>query len=131
MVELFNIGISEDTIKNMIEVNPFILNMSNDEVIEKKELLTSIGCDNEEIINIIGSNPLLLNNSNDEILKLIHFLNSLGFTSLNILFDSNPYILNLETYEIEEYINKRKDSGEDLESIIDELDSNPYLFSEI
>ena len=50
---------------------------------------------------------------------------------LNILFDSNPYILNLEVFEIENYINSRLDSGEKLEDIIDDLDSNPILFNEM
>ena len=50
---------------------------------------------------------------------------------LNILFDSNAYILNLVVFEIENYINNRLDSGEELEDIIDDLDSNPILFNEI
>ena len=49
----------------------------------------------------------------------------------NILFDANPYILNLEPFEIEKYINERKNNGENMEDIVDDLDSNPYLFNEL
>ena len=55
----------------------------------------------------------------------------MGFTSLNVLFDSNPYILNLEQFEIKNYINNRVSKGETIDEIIDDLDSNPYLFQEI
>ena len=61
-----------------------------------------------EISNIIGSNPEFLITPTESILKLITKLKSYGFTLLNILFDSNPYILNLEVFEIENYINNKK-----------------------
>ena len=69
--------------------------------------------------------------TNEEIIKLISFLNQIGFDNLNILFDANPYILNLEPFEIKEYINKEVCNKKKLLVIIDELDSNPYLFNEI
>ena len=58
-------------------------------------------------------------------------LEELGFDTLNILFDGNPYILNLDDYEIENYIKKREDKGELLEDIVDDMSSNPYIFQEI
>ena len=54
-----------------------------------------------------------------------------GFTTLNILFDGNPYILNLDDFEIENYIENREKEGEKVEDIVDDLESNPYLFQEI
>ena len=74
---------------------------------------------------------MYLDKTNDIVLRLISKLKLYGFSMLNILFDSNPYILNLEVFEIENYINNRLDSGEELEDIIDDLDSNPILFNEI
>ena len=123
MEELYRIGISENTIKNMLELVPTISEMSEKEIKEN--------CDENQIINIISSNPMYLDKTNDIVLRLISKLKSYGFSMLNILFDSNPYILNLEVFEIENYINNRLDSGEELEDIIDDLDSNPILFNEI
>ena len=124
MEELYKIGISENTIKNMLELVPNISEMSEKEIIV-------INCDDNQIINIISSNPMYLDRTNDGVLKLINSLEKYGFSTLNILLDSNPYILNLEVFEIEKYINERLNNGEELEYIIDDLESNPLLFSEL
>lgn len=129
MEELYNLGISLTTLGSMLELNPEIKEMSNNEIIEKIALLKLIKCSDNQIINIISSNSLYLSKTKEEYLKLINYLTKLNFTTLNILFDSNPYILNLEPYEIEEYIKNRKNNGELEEDIIDDLDSNPYLFN--
>lgn len=131
MEELYNLGISENTLKSMLDVEPNLNDLSDKEIQEKEILLSKIGCSRNEIINIISSNCSFFTKTNEEIIKLITYLNQIGFDNLNILFDANPYILNLETFEIEEYINKEVSKGKELEDIIDELDSNPYLFNEI
>ena len=131
MEELYKIGISENTIKNMLELVPYISEMSEKEIKEKEIILKKINCDENQVINIISSNPMYLDRTNDGVLKLISKLKSYGFSMLNIMFDSNPYILNLEVFEIENYINDRLNDGEMLEDIIDDLDSNPILFNEI
>ena len=130
MIELYNLDISEETIKSMLELVPEIKEITEKEIKEKEIILKTIGCKKNQIRNIISSNPFYLTNDNKEILELIKLLYNYNFSSLNILFDSNPYILNLETYEIENYINERK-KEEKLEDIIEKLESNPYLFNEI
>jgi len=131
MEELFNLGISENTIKSMIELNPTIKGMSNEEIKEKEIILAKLNCSQNQIKNIISSNALYLDRTNEEVIKLINTLIKYKFNTLNILFDSNPYILNLEPFEIDNYIDSRIKNGETLEDIIDDLDSNPYLFNEI
>ena len=131
MEEFFNIGISESTINEMIERNPEIKEITSEEINNKKYILEKIGCSNNQIINIIGSNPEYLNRTNDEIISLLKCLVDYGFKTLNILFDSNPYILNLDKFEIDKYINKRISNNESLDDIIDDLDSNPILFNEM
>ena len=131
MEELFNLGISNNTIKNMLELVPNIKEMSNKDIIDKINILKNINCSDYQITNIISSNPMYLDRINEEILKLLGKLNDLGFNTLNILLDANPYILNLEPYEIDNYIKNRLEKNETLEDIIDEMDSNPYLFNEL
>ena len=131
MEELYNLGISDTTLKCMIEINPEILEMSNNEINEKKTILKTINCTDREILNIISSNALMLNRTNSGLIDLISYLKELGFDNLNILFDSNPYILNLEPFEIKRYIDDRLNDEDSIEDIIDELDSNPYLFNEL
>ena len=131
MEELFKLGISEKTINDMLELNPNIKEMTNNEIVEKISLLKNINCSDNQILNIISSNSLYLNKTNDEIITMIKYLLNLGFDTLNILFDSNPYILNLEPFEINNYINKRIKNNETTKDIIDDLETNPYLFNEM
>lgn len=131
MVELYNIGINDEIIKSMLEINPEICDLEDQDIIDKKKLLKIINCSNKEIKNIICSNPNYLNRTNEEITKLFGYLLKTGFKYLNILIDSNPFILNLEPFEIKNYINNRINNGENINDIVDDLDSNPYLFQEI
>ena len=84
-----------------------------------------------QIKNIVSSNAQYLDRSENDIQKLISKMKEKGFTTLNILFDGNPYILNLDDFEIENYIENREKEGEKVEDIVDDLESNPYLFQEI
>lgn len=131
MINLFNIGINEDELKNILEICPNVKDISKEEIKNKINILESIGCNERHIRNIIISNPMYLDLINEDIFKLINRLLEIGFDTLNLLFDSNPYILNLDSFEIDNYIKDRIDNGEILEDIVDDLDSNPYLFNEI
>ena len=73
----------------------------------------------------------LFDRSNNDVIKLLAFLDKLGFSVLSILIDSNPYILNLDVFEIDDYVKSRLSNGELLEDIVDDLDTNTYLFNEI
>lgn len=128
---IYSLGLSDDTIKQMMEVNPELKDFTDTEVKEKIEILNVIGCSPRSIRNIVSSNPMYFSKSNDSIKSLVSFLNMIGINMLNILFDANPYILDLEVFEIKDYINKRIRNRETLEEIVDDLESNPYLFSDM
>ena len=128
---LRNIGISQKTINQMEEISPNIKELSEEEIKEKIDILKKIKCDEIQVRNIISSNAMYLEKSNTDIEKLINKMHELGFEMLNILFDGNPYILNLEANEIENYIQKRQAEGEELEYIVDEMSSDPSIFTEI
>lgn len=131
MQELYNLEIDENTFLTMIEMNPELKELTNKEILDKINLLEIINCNKRQIKNIISSNSLYLTKLNTEIKKLINYLVSIGFKNLNILFDANPYILNLDEFKVKNYIDKRIKSGEILSNIVDYLDSNPYLFLEM
>mgnify|MGYP004693387277 CR=1 FL=1 len=128
---LKKMGISEKTIKEMEEICPNIKNLSEKEILEKIKILSDINCDYIQIRNIISSNSMYLDRSNTDIEKLINKLREIGFRNLDLIFDGNPYVLNLDELEIEKYINKRKEKGEILEDIVDEMSSELLLFNEI
>ena len=128
---LKSLEISEKTISEMIEVCPNIKELSEIEILEKIEILKKINCNNIQIRNIVSSNPMYLDRSNTDVNKLIEKMNEVGFSTLNILFDGNPYILNLDAFEIENYIKGRQKNGELLEDIVDDMECNLYVFQEI
>lgn len=128
---LKKMGISEKTIKAMEEIFPNINNITEKEILEKIKILNDIGCDHIQIKNIISSNAMYLDRSNTDIEKLINKLKELGFENLDLIFDGNPYVLNLEAFEIEEYVKSREKQGELLEDIVDEISSKLYLLNEI
>ena len=132
MIEyLINLGISKNTIIGMLEMNPSIKELDKSYIENKIYVLKNIKCTNAQIIDIITSNSLFFNTSEEDNIKLFNYLHKLGFDNLNILFDSNPYILNLEIYEIENYVNNLLNKGIKLEDIVDELSSNTLLFNDM
>ena len=131
MKELLKLGFSECTIDEMLNQNPNIKDITYEELYQKIDILKNIECSEEQVLNIIGSYPMYLDRSNNDVIKLLAFLDKLGFSVLSILIDSNPYILNLDVFEIDDYVKSRLSNGELLEDIVDDLDTNTYLFNEI
>ena len=131
MIELLELNISESTIKEMFKRVPELSDIDSKEIKEKIYFLERINCSNFEIVNIISSNPNYLIRTNKEIGAILEKIVSLGFKRLDFILDANPYILNLDPFEIDNYINKRISNGETKEDIIIDLEENPYLFSEV
>ena len=128
---LKNMGISEKTINSMAEMCANIKELKSEEIVEKIKILEKENCDKTQIRNIISSNAMYLDRSNTDIEKLIKKLKEFGFEDLDLLFDGNPYILNLSDFEIERYIKEREKNGELLEDIVDDMRSNLFIFDEI
>ena len=128
---LRQMGISEKTINNMIEMCENIKELNSEEIIEKINILKRENCDKNQIRNIISSNALYLDRSNTDIKNLINKLKEIGFVNLDLLFDGNPYILNLNDFEIERYIEEKEKNGKQIEDIIDDMSTNLYMFDEI
>ena len=70
MEELYDLGISEFTIKSMLELYPNIKEFTVEEIRKKIEYLKKLNCSKNQIINIISSNPFYLDRTNDEIILL-------------------------------------------------------------
>lgn len=128
---LFELGISDTDIKNMLELCPEIKDMSDDDVKKKIDILSFIGCNIRHIKNILISNPNYLDRIDNDILNLINYLKEIGVSNIYLLFDSNPYLLNKDKFEIEEYINSKIELGLSMDDVVDEFESNPYIIDEI
>ena len=126
--KLIELGIRDIDIKNMLE---FIQEDNVEDFKKNINLLENIGCDYKTIRNIVVGNPFFLQKSFEDVYELVSYLNELGFTCLNLLFDSYPMFLNKLAFEIKDYIDKRIQNNEELEDIIDDIDSNPMIIDEI
>ena len=93
--------------------------------------LKKIGCDERIIKNVIISNEQVLSRSMPDLEKLVAKLREIGLTDIVDLLDANPYILNLDAYEIDDYIKRKEELGESFDEIVDALESEPALFMEI
>ena len=98
---------------------------------ELVNFLKKIGCDERIIKNVIMSNEQVLSRSMSDLEKLVAKLREIGLTDIVDLLDANPYILNLDAYEIDDYIKRKEESGESFDEIVEALESEPALFMEI
>ena len=129
MEYLFNIGFNENEIKNIITINNEVMDLSDGEIKSLVDILVNIGCKDYHVRNIISANPYYLSRSVSDVNNLISKLSSLGIKHLETTFDSNPWLLNKDAYEIDEYIEEEKYKGITLDEIIDKIDSG--MMSEI
>lgn len=118
MLELLNVNLSIEEIKEMLEENPELEYLSNSEIANLIDLLKSVGCSNKIIRNIIIANPFYLNRIFDNVLELIQKLKSLGIERLDITFDSNPLLLNEDASDIDEFILEKRKNGMEINDII-------------
>ena len=123
MEYLFDLGFSENEIKNIIITNNEVMDLNAKEIKALVDILVNVGCKGYHIKNIISANPYYLSRSTTDANNLINKLLSLGIVHLETTFDSNPWLLNKDAYEIDEYISNKQSKGLSLEEIIDNIDS--------
>lgn len=122
--------ISAQDFKIMLEINPEIPELDYEDIFYNLDILKAIDCSDLIIKNIIVSNPLYLSRDKEDVIALIAKLKSLNFSTLKFLFDANPFLLNKDVYEINEYIKNKLNENKSLEEIVEELELNPYLIDE-
>ena len=114
----------------MNELHP-LKKLTLDEIREKIDILRYVECNDRHIRNIIVSNPYYLDRINNDVLKLVMYLKEIGISCINLLLETNPYLLNRDVFEIKEYIDSKKNMGLSLWEIVDEFESNPYIIDEM
>ena len=130
MIELSNIGLTDIEIENIINICPEIKELSNEKIFNSIKLLKNIECNDRHIRNIIATNPYYLIRDFNNMIELINKLIEIKIKNINLLFDSNPYFLNNDSYEIDDFIYNEQIKGKNLYDIIDEIENNPYIIDE-
>ncbi len=108
---LIRYGFSMEEIKNMMENNDEIERIPDKNIYDIIDILGSVGCLSNHIKNILYSNPFCLSRNPKDIKDLIKQLEDLRLTHLEILFDSNPYLLNIGENEIQRIKKQKEKEG--------------------
>lgn len=114
---LIRYGFSMEEIKNMMENNDEIERIPDKNIYDIIDILGSVGCLSNHIKNILYSNPFCLSRNPKDIKDLIKQLEDLRLTHLEILFDSNPYLLNIGENEIQRIKKQKEKEGYSEEQI--------------
>ncbi len=103
---LIRYGFSIEEIKCMMDCNQDIGNIEDNDIEELINILKDNNCNLSIIKNILLTNPFYLNNNIDDVLRLIDTLKKNNVNDLDLLFDSNPFILNISSKDIKRILNK-------------------------
>ena len=105
MDALIRYGFSVEEIKNIMNSNEDINNITDHDINKIIKLLEECNCKINHIKNIIITNPFLLTREYDEIVKTINILDK-NLKNVFLVLDTNPFILNITDRDIELLINK-------------------------
>ena len=129
---LKELEMEDQDIKNILSMDIDFDSFDINDIKGNIELLKLFGFSLKEIRNIVIANPMFLNNMKKDTLDLLNYLKEeLNITYLNLLFDSNPFLLSKEKFEIKEFVNKQEKEGLTKEDIKDLIESNPYVIDEV
>ena len=127
MDSLIRFGFTIEEITILMDSNEDISYISDNDVKEIINLLKNNNCSSDTIKNIFICNPFSITNSINDTNKLIDKLKELGFNNINLLLDTNPYILNISDKFIEKLYNKKKEEGLSKDEIIDFISYNNVI----
>lgn len=116
---LIRFGFSIEEIKNMMDTNIWIDRISDQSLQNLITILENINCSKKQIKNILIANPFYLNIEEEKVLDLLSLLKEMKFTNLNLLFDSNPFLINLTREEFENLLKKKREESLSIEEIKD------------
>lgn len=127
VVEFYSLGLNDDEIIGLLDVNPNIRNMDDNDINNSIMFLKKLGCEDRHIKNIIITNPNYFDRNISDLFNLVMVLNEIGVSHLELLFDSNPYFLNNDDFEVREFVNMMFNRGYDMDYIVDLISDNPYI----
>lgn len=117
-------GFTIEEIKIMMDTNEYIEYVNEKSINSLVTLLRNNNCSDQDIKNIFICNPFSITNNINDISNLIDKLKEYKISNLNLLFTSNPYILNMSDKELDTLYNKKKSEGLNNSEIIDYINYN-------
>lgn len=127
LLQIFN----EDEVVELIELNPEIRNVSDDNINKLINILKNYKFSVSRLKNIIKSNPFYLSRDIDEVDALINKLLEKEIYNVGIIIDTYPLFLNYYDEDIDEFFDLKSNEELNNDEIVELIESNPYLIDEI
>lgn len=101
---LYNLDLNENEILDIVDANGEVKDLSEEDIIKYIYILIDVGCTQKQIHNIVTSNPFYFSRDINDVGKFLRRLNSLNVSDLADVLDSNPWLLNKDSFELDEFL---------------------------
>lgn len=115
---LYNLDLNENEILDIAEANGEVQDLSEEEMIKYIYILIDIGCTQKQIHTIITSNPAYFSRDIDDVGTFLRKLKSYD-VDVSLALEANPWLLNKDSFELDEFINEKRSLGIADDKILD------------
>ena len=115
---LYNLDLNENEILDIAEANGEVQDLSEEEMIKYIYVLIDIGCTQKQIHTIVTSNPAYFSRDIDDVGTFLRKLKSYD-VDVSLALEANPWLLNKDSFELDEFINEKRSLGIADDKILD------------
>ena len=115
---LYNLDLNENEILDIADANGEVQDLSEEEMIKYIYVLIDIGCTQKQIHTIITSNPAYFSRDIDDVGSFLRKLKSYDI-DVSLAVEANPWLLNKDSFELDEFINEKRSLGIADDKILD------------
>ena len=115
---LYNLDLNENEILDIADANGEVQDLSEEEMIKYIYVLIDIGCTQKQIHTIITSNPAYFSRDVDDVGSFLRKLKSYDI-DVSLAVEANPWLLNKDSFELDEFINEKRSLGIADDKILD------------
>ena len=115
---LYNLDLNENEIWDIAEANGEVQDLSEEEMIKYIYVLIDIGCTQKQIHTIITSNPAYFSRDVEDVGTFLRKLKSYD-VDVSLAVEANPWLLNKDSFELDEFINEKRSLGIADDKILD------------
>lgn len=115
---LYNLDLNENEILDIAEANGEVQDLSEEEMIKYIYVLIDIGCTQKQIHTIITSNPAYFSRDVEDVGTFLRKLKSYD-VDVSLALEANPWLLNKDSFELDEFINEKRSLGIADDKILD------------
>lgn len=115
---LYNLDLNENEILDIVDANGEVKDLSEEEMIKYIYVLIDIGCTQKQIHTIITSNPAYFSRDVEDVSSFLRKLKSYDI-DVSLAVEGNPWLLNKDSFELDDFINEKRNLGISDDEILD------------